>query len=84
MVYFLETKEVPRLEPIILNSLPHMGDVVVRFERYSCCRRMKQMQQAYKSQTTHRPTAPERHFELRIGEGLFVFCLFTVLMLVLF
>ena len=42
------------------------------------------MQQVYKSQSTPRSTVPERHYELRIGEGLLVFSLFAVLMFVLF
>jgi hypothetical protein len=42
------------------------------------------MQRVYKSQSTPRSTVPERHFEMRIGEGLLVLFLFTVLMLVLF
>jgi hypothetical protein len=44
----------------------------------------KQMQQVYKSQSTPKSTLPERHFELRIGEGLLVFFLLGILMLVLF
>lgn len=42
------------------------------------------MQQVYKSQSTPKSTLPERHFELRIGEGLLVFFLLGILMLVLF
>jgi len=42
------------------------------------------MQQNYKTLPDTRPTLPERHFELRIGEGLLVLVLFAILMLVLF
>lgn len=42
------------------------------------------MQQNRKAQPTTRSTLPERHFEMRIGEGLLVFGLFAILMLVIF
>ena len=42
------------------------------------------MQQNHKGQPTTRSTLPERHFEMRIGEGLFVIGLFAILMLVIF
>lgn len=61
-----------------------MGDVAAALERYSYLPGGKQMQQVYKSRSTPRSTLPERHFELRIGEGLLVFFLLCILMLVLF
>lgn len=42
------------------------------------------MQHNYKTQPATRPSIPERHIELRIGEGLLVLFLFAMLMLVLF
>lgn len=42
------------------------------------------MQQIYKQQPASRPILPERHTELRIGEGLLVAFLFAILVLVLF
>ena len=42
------------------------------------------MQQNRKAQPNTGSTLPERHFEMRIGEGLFVIGLFAILMLVIF
>jgi hypothetical protein len=61
-----------------------LGDVAAGLEGYSYLPGGKQMQRVYKSQSTPRSTVPERHYELRIGEGLLVFFLFAVLTLVLF
>jgi len=64
--------------------LPYMGDVVAGSDCYSFCGGVKQMQKAYKSQSTPRPALPERHLELRIFEGLLILFLFTILILLLF
>ena len=42
------------------------------------------MQQNHKAQPASKSTLSERHFEMRIGEGLFVLGLFAILMLVVF
>jgi len=42
------------------------------------------MQRIFKHQPASRPILPERHTELRIGEGLVVAFLFAILILVLF
>ena len=42
------------------------------------------MQSNHKAQPTAKPSLPERHYEMRIGEGLFVLGLFAILILVIF
>jgi hypothetical protein len=61
-----------------------MGDVVEEPYCYSFCGGVKQMQKAYKPESTTRSTLQERHLELRVFEGLLVLFLLTVLMLALF
>ncbi len=42
------------------------------------------MQHVYKQQSTTKPMLEKGHLALRVGEGLFIFSLFAVLVLVLF
>ena len=83
--YLERAEDNPKKHNLInLIALPHLGDVAAELERYSYLPGGKQMQRVYKSQSTPRSTVPEHHYELRIGEGLLVFFLLAVLMLVLF